>query len=243
MGNDDGVELQFVNIEEFKKKVFEVVSEKQRQLVTDSLQCTLGDTSLDDTHSVRMVESEFAVSNFDGVAGALCAGAPYNMARKRGEKRLVPCSPDALVISEKEWHLIEFKNGRVDETQVIRKMYDSILLAVDLNIVANRSYFNKFVSFILVYNPDRLDESQKRRRDKARNRQVGQGSKENTALIRTQAYLKERAEQDFDPFGITKLERYLFHRVIVQTQRRFVKTYAADWGTRMPKRQEPETKA
>ncbi|MCH9277260.1 hypothetical protein JS533_013480 [Bifidobacterium amazonense] len=233
--NGVGGGSRFVDSETFASRVLALSPEKKRDLAKRNLEYTLGDTSLDDKHEELMVESDLNAVNFDGLVGAICFAAPYNVSLR---KPIVPCAPDALVISDRDrrWHLIEFKNGRVDEMQVIRKMYDSVLLAVDLGIVPDRSYFNEFASFILVYNPDRLSESQKGKEDKDRRNKTAQIPKNRRAeLIRTQAYLKERAGQDLDPFGITKLKGYLFDEVIVQTQRRFIDTHD-EWKVRQPER-------
>ena len=64
--------------------------------------------------------------DFDAVKDAWCAGAfPFKCK-----------SSDALFCQDDVWHLIEFKTGGARVENIIRKLYDSVILLVDHNVLS-----------------------------------------------------------------------------------------------------------
>ena len=48
----------------------------------------------------------------------------------------MPCSNDALYVQDKNhWFFFEFKNGKIDATQLYRKIYDSIIMLLEMNVI------------------------------------------------------------------------------------------------------------
>ncbi|KAB8288551.1 hypothetical protein DSM100688_0553 [Bifidobacterium ramosum] len=242
MRDATNTEPQFIDAATFASRVLSVTVPKKHDDIQDGLHSTLAQTSYDTHHQVGMVVSDHDAVNFDKIAEITCRAASYNAHVKQPR---VPRSPDALIVDDqrREWYFIEFKNGRVTEMEVSQKMYDAILLSLDVHIVPDRSFFNKFATFILVYNPERLNDRQIARYNAHFGGEYKPRPCDQTGRIQTQAYFKDLAEEDFDPFGIAKLKGYLFRDVVVQTQRRFARTHAAEWGTRMPKRRPAESVA
>lgn len=89
--------------------------------------CTLKAASYDDSRNVSMCESRMKVINFDKIPKAYLRGKGW---------RHVPNSNDALYISpDKKWFFIEFKNGSIDRSDVYRKIYDSIIMLIELGSI------------------------------------------------------------------------------------------------------------
>lgn len=63
----------------------------------------------------------------------------------------VPSSCDALLESNNELCFIEFKNGSFKDYEIIRKIYDSLLIFLDLT-GKTISFSRQYMSFYLVYN-------------------------------------------------------------------------------------------
>ena len=70
-----------------------------------------------------------------------------------------PCSNDALYIDDSRITFIEFKNGSVKEEQLMKKVYDSVLVLFDSDMglewcrpdfIGNISFSRRNIDFILV---------------------------------------------------------------------------------------------
>jgi hypothetical protein len=110
---------------------------------------TLRDASLDSSGSepVYMTECESILVNFDKVKDEHFSSSDFSP----------PASCDALYFDGEEFHLIEFRNGRVrekDKHKVHYKLYDSLLLLLE-KLNATISFANQSINFILVYNEEK----------------------------------------------------------------------------------------
>ena len=102
--------------------------------------CTLKKASMDTTNKEPMCESSIKVVDFDKI--------PNEFARGKGW-RGVPKSNDALYIDIKGiWHFIEFKNGNVYKDEVVRKIYDSIIMLVEWGIIPDYEFVRKNINYI-----------------------------------------------------------------------------------------------
>ena len=162
--------------------------------------CTLRKASLDKTKGESMCESSIRVVNFDKI--------PNEYARGKGWKG-VPKSNDALYItSENKWYFIEFKNGSIDYEDLYRKIYDSIIMLMELDIVPNFEFVRQNVQYILVYNSEKYGKI-----PQSKGREINYN------------YILERAEQEEKLFKIEKLEQYLFNETHTYTQKLFAKNF------------------
>lgn len=99
---------------------------------------------MDKTNHQTMCDSHIKVVEFDKI--------PDEYARGKGW-RGVPKSNDALYIDTKdEWFFVEFKNGAVKKDEIYRKMYDSLIMLVELEIIPNFDFARNNINYILVYN-------------------------------------------------------------------------------------------
>ena len=116
---------------------------------------TLKKTSRDKMHMESMIDDvSVPVYNYDGVV------KEYST-REHIPK---PCSNDALYIDDSRITFIEFKNGSVKEEQLMKKVYDSVLVLFDSDMglewcrpdfIGNISFSRRNIDFILVWeNPD-----------------------------------------------------------------------------------------
>lgn len=108
---------------------------------------TLKRASLDKEKNEYMTESTIEVINFDKI--------PKEYARGKGWLG-VPKSNDALYMDSSSWTFIEFKNGSIDKVDVYRKIYDSIIMLIDLKIVPDFDFVRNNISYILVCKKDRF---------------------------------------------------------------------------------------
>lgn len=158
--------------------------------------CTLKEASTDTTNGCNMSESMLKVVHFDKIPGE------YSKAVGLKGK---PMSNDALYVSaDGQWYFIEFKNGSVDKSDVFRKIYDSIIMLVEMGIISGFQYARNHVRYILVYNSDKYGKIQK---------------SPNRDSIYT--YVHERAKAEERLFGIEKLEGYLLEEAHTYTERLF----------------------
>lgn len=147
--------------------------------------CTLKKASRDDTNHQEMCKSQLKVVDFDKI--------PKEYARGRGW-RVVPKSNDALYISpEEKWYFIEFKNGSINSSEIYRKLYDSLIMLLELKILPDFEYIRRYIQYILVYNSGKQERIQ-----------PSEGRDE------TYGYFLNRAKTEKKLFGIEKLEQYLF---------------------------------
>lgn len=147
--------------------------------------CTLKRASFDETNGIFMCESEMKVVHFDKV--------PKDYARGRGWDG-VPSSNDALYITSRgKWYFIEFKNGTVKKEQIFRKIYDSLIMLLELKIIPDIDFIRKNISYILVYNSGKAGKIP-----------------ESSGRVKNYSYVFKLAEQEEKLFGVEKLEKYLF---------------------------------
>jgi hypothetical protein len=131
-----------------------------------------------------MCESQLKVINFDKIPKEYCR-----------EKHLpcIPASNDALYINKDgSWHFIEFKNGSIDKADLFRKIYDSIIMLLELGIIPDLDFARENISYILVYNSDKYPKIQN-----------SESRKENYSYFMRIAKTEEKL------FEIEKFEKYL----------------------------------
>ena len=105
--------------------------------------CSLKEASKDDANSQHMCDSLIEVVNFDKIPPVYAKGKGWSG---------VPLSNDALYIeSENLWHFIEFKNGEVKKHEVYRKIYDSLIMLVEMNIIPNLEFSRKLLFYFQMH--------------------------------------------------------------------------------------------
>ena len=169
--------------------------EKLPEILKDYI-CTLKRASLDTTNKQYMCESTIKVVNFDKIPNAYAKG--------RGWKS-VPNSNDALYISfENRWYFIEFKNGSIDKADLYRKIYDSVIMLLEMNIIPDIEFVRKNIEFILVYNSEKYGKI-----------------KPPPAREANFNYILRRAGQEEKLFQVEKLEQYLLKETHTYTKELF----------------------
>lgn len=154
--------------------------------------CTLKSASMDTTNRKSMCESSIKVVHFDKVPNEYSRGKGWNG---------VPKSNDALYIDmEGKWYFIEFKNGEIQKDEIHRKLYDSLIMLMEWNIVPSFEFIRKNVNYILVYNGEKYVSK---------------------ALEENYKYFMKLAQQEERLFGIEKFEGYLFNETHTYTQSLF----------------------
>lgn len=158
--------------------------------------CTLEKASRDTTNAEPICNSQMEVVDFDKI--------PNEFSRGRGWSN-VPKSNDALYIdAQQKWHFIEFKNGEVKKGEVYRKLYDSLLMLMEWNIIPSFDFIRTNIDYILVYNADKYGKDQKA-----------------PAREQTYSYIMALAEQEERLFDIDKFEKYLFRKTHTYTKAQF----------------------
>ena len=169
--------------------------EKLPDVLKDNI-CEIKKTSSYDNGKGNMTESHIKVVNFDNV--------PKEYTRGKGWK-CVPKSNDALYVTEDgQWYFIEFKNGSIDCADVYRKIYDSIIVLIELNILPGFEFLRQNGCYILVYNSGKYGKIPS-----------SEGRDANYA------YILERAEMEQKLFGVEKFEEYLFKETHTYTKKLF----------------------
>jgi hypothetical protein len=162
--------------------------------------CTLKKASLDDSNSSNMCESSLKVVNFDKIPNEYCRGKGWPN---------VPKSNDALYIRDDgSWHFVEFKNGTIDKSDLYRKLYDSIVMLIELEIIPDFDFSREKISYTLVYNSNkypRLQESESR--------------SENFSYIIARAKMEEKL------FEIEKFEKYFLKEAHTYSKELFIEKF------------------
>lgn len=175
------------------------MTEEIKKLLPEILRkhiCTLKKASLDDANREYMCESRLEVVDFDKI--------PQEYARGKGWSG-VPSSNDALYISpDQEWYFIEFKNGEVKKDQVYKKMYDSLVMLLEMKIVPDFEFIRNKISYILVYNALKYTKVP-----------------DSPGRNQNYSYFFRLAEQEERLFDIDKFEKYLFAETHTYTQSLF----------------------
>lgn len=147
--------------------------------------CSIKKVSVDNSRNKPMTDSWLEVVNFDKI--------PSEYSRGKGWK-CVPCSNDALYIAvDSEWYFIEFKNGSIDKADIYRKIYDSLIMMIELGVIPNIQFVRNNVNYILVYNSDKYLKVQE---SKSRNENY--------------IYILNLAKSERRLFDVDKFEGYLF---------------------------------
>lgn len=159
--------------------------------------CTLKKASQDTCNNILMCESVIKVINFDRI--------PKEYAKDKGW-RGVPKSNDALYIDENgKWYFIEFKNGEVKKEEVYRKVYDSLIMLIEMKIVPDYNFCRKHIRYYLVYNSNKYNKTAE---SEARDRNFG--------------YIFDRAKTECRLFGIDSFEKYLLEETHTYTTEEFM---------------------
>ena len=145
---------------------------------------TLKRASYDQANNEYMTESSLEVINFDKVPNEFSRGKHWAG---------VPKSNDALYIDSPLWTFIEFKNardGKLDQVDIYRKIYDSIMMLLELGIVPDMDFVRNHIGYILVCRAKKP---------------------KNLAVIHN--YAQNRAKSETILFGLRKLKDYLLAEV------------------------------
>lgn len=180
----------------------EKVIEELHDILKNNL-CTLKRSSLDDSKQFKfyMSESKITVVNFDRI--------PNIYSKGKGWKG-VPNSNDALYVDDNKWYFIEFKNGEVVKTNVYRKIYDSLIMLIELGIIPDFEFARKNMIYILVYNSEK-----------------GNKIPESPAREENYSYFFKLASQEEKLFEIEKFEKYLFDETHTYTKEMFQEKFVA----------------
>lgn len=146
--------------------------------------CTLKKTSKDITNGEYMCESSLQVMNFD------------KMPRIYQEEHIChvqPKSNDALYITQDDrWYFVEFKNGKPSKADIHSKVYDSVIMLIDLGIIPDFNFARENICYILVYN-----------------QQKNQGLGQSKSREEIYSYMGERAKKEICLWDIDHFENYI----------------------------------
>ena len=158
--------------------------------------CTLRKASTDSSNDAQMCGSPLKVVNFDKIPKEYSCGK---------NRPFMPRSNDALYIGKDDvWHFIEFKNGKIDKSEIYRKIYDSIIMLIEMGLVPDFEFLRSHAEYILVYNSDKYPVIQ-----------------ESESRSENFSYLFNLAKEEERLFDIEKFEHYLFHKTHTYTKERF----------------------
>lgn len=103
--------------------------------------CSMKTASYDDKNKMFLSQSRIKVIHFDNIP---------NEYSKRKHLSMTPKSNDALYISGDDWYFIEFKNGQVKKEDIFRKIYDSLIMLIELKIIPDLDFSRSNICYILV---------------------------------------------------------------------------------------------
>lgn len=92
-------------------------------------------------------------------------------------------------------------NGTIHKDEVYRKLYDSLIMLVEWNIIPDFDFIRKNIKYILVYNGEKYGKIQ-----------------EAPSREQNYSYFLKLAQQEERLFGIDKFEGYLFNETHTYTQ-------------------------
>lgn len=174
---------------------------------------TLKEASKDGTNNEYMTDSEKIVIDFDKVKDK------YTQCFRPAD---TPASNDVLAKKDDQFYFIEFKNGSVNKYNIMKKIYDSLLIFMDIQD-KNISFTRENVNFILVYDYEKNKieinkeiEKRKRQQNKLDKSEILKSSSFNE-IIKNIANL---ANQNNDAFGL----RAIFGKIYLKG----VKIYQAN---------------
>lgn len=162
--------------------------------------CTIKKASTDSTNRTAMSDSAVTVVNFDKI--------PDEYARGKGWP-CVPASNDALYIGDDQtWYFIEFKNGTINKGDLFRKIYDSLIMLLEMKLVPDFQFARDHIQYILVYNSEKHTKIQ-----------------ESESRTASYSYISHLARTEPKLFDIGKLEKYLFQETHTYTKELFEKNF------------------
>lgn len=157
---------------------------------------TLNKVSIDSEKGINMCGSKIKVVNFDKIPREYC---------RTKTVPLLPASNDALYISETgDWSFIEFKNGGIEKADIYSKLYDSILMMLDMKVIPDLDFCRKKMQYILVYNSSEYS--------------IVQDSAKRKAIY---AHINKCAEREEKLFGLDRFENFLCHDTHTYTSDEF----------------------
>lgn len=165
---------------------------------------TLEKVSYDSARKESMSSSQIKVIEFDKI--------PKEYARGKGYPSM-PKSNDALYRKDGKWHFVEFKNGSISKDELYRKLYDSLIILIELGVIEGFSEARENVTYTLVYNQE---QSQNRKEYASASRK------------KTWNYISERAKQEVRVYGIGNFQGYLFRETHTYTPLDFAQKTVAE---------------
>ncbi len=103
---------------------------------------SLAQASYDATNRTSLIASDVKVANFDGIKDKFAG---------KHRLKVKPCSADALFVDDDGMFVLaEFKNGEIDEMQIIEKLYDSAVILLDVKR-QSPDWMIRNACFVLVY--------------------------------------------------------------------------------------------
>ena len=196
------------NYEQIKKLLYTFEDNHNRHV---GIETKLSSVSEDKTESqnrdVRQLVYENTRQDMDIIDMDEIAHNVYRLVRfpdsKKEEESLA--SADAFVISSDNiWYFIEFKNGSIDKADLYRKIYDSVIMLLEMNIIPDIEFVRKNIEFILVYNSEKYGKI-----------------KPSPAREANFNYILRRAGQEEKLFQVEKLEQYLLKETHTYTKELF----------------------
>lgn len=166
---------------------------------------TLKNTSYDDTNREYMTESQLEVVDLDKVKEEYCS--PLKLKEP-------PKSCDALYENNDELFFIEFKNGKVLQYDVRKKIYDTILLFTDI-VGCGISKTRENIRYILVYDKEKNKNNKDCGEYKNRNIQESEGFDSFSRSI------SKLAKQEILRFKVGDFQNYLLKSVHTYTKEEF----------------------
>lgn len=169
------------------------VIDSLERILKDNI-CTFEKASFDKKNKKSMCNSSIKAVNCDKIKDLYC---------KKMHFCYPPKSNDALYIcDEKEWYFIEFKNGFVEKADIYRKIYDTLILFIELNIIKDFNFSRNNIGYILVFNDDKAYHKSKSRKN-------------------IYSHIFSKANEEEKLFDIEKFEGYLFKETHTYTKEDF----------------------
>ena len=146
---------------------------------------TLNKVSVDESRKVSMSNSLLKVIDFDKIPKEYCRSKGLSM---------IPGSNDALYIGiDKKWYFIEFKNGLVDKANIYSKIYDSLIILLEMGIIPDYEFSRENIEYILVYSQHKYGAAQK-----------------SPSRDKNYSYFLDRAQMEETLFGVERFKNFLF---------------------------------
>ncbi len=161
---------------------------------------TLKKVSVDESRKESMSNSLLKVIDFDKIPKEYCRNKGLSM---------IPGSNDALYIGiDKKWYFIEFKNGSVDKANIYSKIYDSLIMLLEMGIIPDYEFSRENIEYILVYNQEKYGAVQK------------SASRDKNYL-----YFLDRAQMEETLFGVERFKNFLLCNTHTYTGEMFLDNF------------------